>query len=236
MVELVHEARFAYAGFPDDCHDSSVTVGSLGLRAPKLLELGVAANKTREPAPGGRGLQTRAAGFWTSQFVYVHGFGEPLHSHRAQRLHRDVVGHERERSGPYDDRAWLGELLHARREMGCLTNGGVIEVQVTPERPDDDVPRVQPYSDPHNGCMGPTDILGVALHAVLHPERRVACPNRVILVGKWCPEERHDAVAHDLIHEAFESMNGFDHVLEHRIEDHPGFFRVAVLEQLHGSL
>jgi len=53
-----------------------VTVGSLGLRAPKLLELGVAAHKTREPAPGGGGLQTRATGFWTSQFVYVHGFGE----------------------------------------------------------------------------------------------------------------------------------------------------------------
>src|SRR2546425_4735188 len=105
--------------------------------------------------------------------------------------------------------------------MGCLANGGVVDVQVTSECADHDLPGIEPHSDLHHSRMDPTDLLGVALHAVLHPERGVACPNGVILVGQWRSEERHDAVAHDLIHEAFEAMNGFDHVLEYRIEDHP---------------
>jgi hypothetical protein len=57
----------------------------------------------------------------------------------------------------------------------------------------------------------------------------------MVLVRKWCAEEGHDPVAHHLVHEAFEAMDGLHHMLEHRIEDHPSLFRIAIGEQLHRS-
>ena len=49
-------------------------------------------------------------------------------------------------------------------------------------------------------------------------------------------EERHDAVAHHLVDGAFESVDGFHHVLEDGIKKLARFFRVAVGQQLHRPL
>jgi len=49
-------------------------------------------------------------------------------------------------------------------------------------------------------------------------------------------EERHDAVAHDLIHRALVPMDGLHRALQHGIEELPGFLGIAVGEQFHRAL
>jgi len=51
-------------------------------------------------------------------------------------------------------------------------------------------------------------------HGVLHLESRVAGTHRVILVGDRRPEQRHDPVAHHLVHCAFVAVDRFHHVFK----------------------
>jgi hypothetical protein len=55
----------------------------------------------------------------------------------------------------------------------------------------------------------------------------------VVLVGERRPEERHDAVAHDLVDGTLIAVNRLHHPLEYRVEDLACFLRIAVAEQLH---
>ena len=81
--------------------------------------------------------------------------------------------------------------------------------------------------------MGAEDPLGVPLHALLHPERGVAAPHGVVLVGERRAEERHDSVAHDLVHGALVAVDGFHHVFKDGIEKLARLFWVTVGKQLH---
>jgi hypothetical protein len=58
----------------------------------------------------------------------------------------------------------------------------------------------------------------------------------VVLVGERRAEQRHDAVAHDLVHRALEPVHRLHHVLEYRVEQLPPLLGVAVGEQLHRAL
>ena len=82
----------------------------------------------------------------------------------------------------------------------------------------------------------PAAALRVLLHQLLHPQRRVARPNGVILVGERGAEESHDAVSHHLVHGALVHADGLHHVLENGIQQLPRLLGVAVCEQLHCSL
>jgi hypothetical protein len=59
-------------------------------------------------------------------------------------------------------------------------------------------------------------------------ERGVARSHRVVLVGHGRPEERHDPVAHDLIHRPLVPMDGLDHSLEDGVQELPGVFGVPL--------
>jgi len=58
----------------------------------------------------------------------------------------------------------------------------------------------------------------------------------VIFEGKRRAEERHDAVAHDLVDGALVAMDGLDHPLEDRVQELPGLLRVPISQQLHRAL
>ena len=68
------------------------------------------------------------------------------------------------------------------------------------------------------------------------PQRRVAGPHRVVLVGERRAEERHDPVAHDLVHGALVAVDGLHHPLEDGVEELARLLGVAVGEQLHRAL
>ncbi len=84
--------------------------------------------------------------------------------------------------------------------------------------------------------MRAEDTLRVLRDRLLHPQRRVARPHGVVLVGERRAEQRHDPIAHHLVDGAFVAVDGFHHPLEHGIEQLARFLGVAISEQLHRAL
>jgi hypothetical protein len=86
--------------------------------------------------------------------------------------------------------------------MGRLSDRGVVHVQVRADSPNDHLTRIQTHADPQRDAVLTPDALGILLDRLLPAERRVARPDCVVLVRHRRPEERHDPVAHHLIHGA----------------------------------
>ena len=58
----------------------------------------------------------------------------------------------------------------------------------------------------------------------------------MVLMRQGRAKQRHDAVAHDLVHRALIAMHGLHHAFQHGIEELPGLLRVTVGEEFHGAL
>jgi hypothetical protein len=50
----------------------------------------------------------------------------------------------------------------------------------------------------------------------------------VVFVREWCAKQRHDPIAHHLVHRALVPMHGLHHQLKDRIQDLPSFLWIAV--------
>jgi hypothetical protein len=199
------------------------------------LSVGLPADKPGEPSRGRR-VQPGPAGTSADHLVNVDGGLQPLHRHRPEGFHLDVAFRQPQRVRGEPDGAGRGELLHPGGQVRRLAHGGVVHAEVTADGADHDLPRVQAHADLELHPMRVPHLLGVASHRGLHVVGRVTGPHRVVLVRDRRPEERHDPVAHHLIHGAFVAVDGLHHPLEDGIEELPGFLRVAVGEQLHGPL
>jgi hypothetical protein len=117
-----------------------------------------------------------------------------------------------------------------------LAHGRVVHSKVGADGPDDRLAGVEPDADLHVDPVGSTDLLGVSAQGGLHVEGGVAAPDGVILMGHRRPEERHDAVAHDLVHRALVAVDGLHHPLEDGVQQLPSVFRVPIRQQLHRAL
>ena len=109
-------------------------------------------------------------------------------------------------------------------------------MEVAPNGPHDHLTGVQADSDLDWNRLDPPDFLGVPFDRFLHPQRRVAGTNCMVLVGERRAEERHDPIAHHLIDRPLVAVDGLHHPFEHRIEDLPRLLGIAVGEELHGAL
>jgi hypothetical protein len=99
-----------------------------------------------------------------------------------------------------------------------------------------DLTGVEPHADLDVDAVGAAYLLRVVLDRLLHPQRRITGADSVVFVGEGSAEERHDAVAHHLVHRALIVMDGLHHAIQHRIEDSSRLLRVTVGEQLHRPL
>jgi hypothetical protein len=127
-------------------------------------------------------------------------------------------------------------LLHACGEMGRLTNGRVVHVQVAPDGADDHLSRVETNADLNEDPFSLPHTVGVPFHRFLHPEGGIARADCVILVGHGCPEQRHNPVAHHLVDGAFVVMDGLHHPLQDRVEDLARLLGITVGEEFHRAL
>jgi hypothetical protein len=109
-------------------------------------------------------------------------------------------------------------------------------VEVAADRPDDHLARVQANPDMDRNAGRALNLRCIAFDGLLHAERGVARPHRVILVGHRRAEERHDVVAHHLVHRALVPMNSLHHSFEHGIEDATRLLGVTIGEKLHRTL
>ena len=83
-------------------------------------------------------------------------------------------------------------------------------------------------------CVAP-HLVGVAADRLLHGQGGVAGAHGVVLVRERGAEERHDAVAHDLVDGALVAVHRLHHALEDGVQELARLLRVAVGEQLDAS-
>ena len=160
----------------------------------------------------------------------------PLIGHRAERRDLHVPFGEAQGIGGDQDRARDGQVLHACGEVGRLPDRRVVHVEVAADGAHDDLAGVQADADLDRDALAPPEVLGVLLDGLLHPERGIAGPDGVVLVGERRAEERHDPVAHDLVHGALVAVDGLHHALEDGVEEFSRLLGVAVGEELHRAL
>jgi hypothetical protein len=103
-------------------------------------------------------------------------------------------------------------------------------VQVVANGPYHDLPRVEADADLYLNPVYAAHLVAVAANGLLHGERCIAGPYGVILMCNRRPKQRHDAIAHELVHGAFVAMHGGHHAFQHRVEELTCLLRVAVGE------
>ena len=233
--ELPEETRLAHARLPDHRDHLAVPQARPVEGAAQLLQLRVPADEAREPPPRRR-LQAGAGGPGPHQLEHLDRLAEPLDRHRAERGDLDEALGQVQRLAGEPDAAGRRELLHARRQVRGLAHGGVVHAEIAADRAHDDVSGVEPDADLHLHALRAAQLVRVAPHDVLHPERGVARPHRVIFMGQRRAEERHDPVAHHLVDGALVAVDGLHHQREDGIENLARLFGIAVGEQLHGAL
>ena len=136
----------------------------------------------------------------------------------------------------HEDRARPGELLHAAGEVRALADRGVVHGEAPADRADDDLPGVEADADARRGAPALVQLSPVARERLLHAQGGVTGADGVVLERHRRAEQRHDAVAHHLVHRAVVLAHGVHHQGQRRIEDFPGLLGVAPREQLHGVL
>ena len=235
LDELVDQPGLADAGLADDRHDLAVPLSTLGVRAAQLLQLRVAADEARQTAADG-GLEPRPRRAEPRDLVDLDGVDHALDRDRAERFHGDHALDESQRRRGQEDAAGHGELLHAGGQMRGLADGGVVHVQIAPDRPHDDLARVEPHADLHVHAVGAPRVLGVSLHRVLHAKRRIARADRMVLVGQRSTEQRHDPVAHHLVDGPLVAVDGIHHVRDDGVQELSRVLGIPIGEELHRAL
>jgi hypothetical protein len=106
-------------------------------------------------------------------------------------------------------------------------------VEVIPDGADHHLASIDADANLQGNTVRAERFLGVPLDRLLHPQGGVAGAHRVVFVGERHAEERHDPVAHDLVHRPLVAVDGLHHPLEHGIEELAGLFGIAIREELH---
>ena len=229
------QAGFADARLAHHGHHLAAAGLRVFERLIQLFHLGRPADERRQP-PRGRGLEPRSDCRSADDLVHLDRLRETLHRRRADRSDLDVPLGQRQGVGGEHGRPGIGELFHARGQMRRLPHRRVVHPEVAADRPHHDLAGVQPNSDTDRDPLSPPDLFGVSLHRLLHPERGVAGAHGMVLVGQGGPEERHDAVPHDLIDRALVAVDRLHHPLEHGVEEVSRLFGIAIGEDLHRAL
>jgi hypothetical protein len=187
-------------------------------------------------ATDGRGLQARPDRADAHQLVDLDGRLDTPHRYRAEivDLHEalgQAVGIGRDANG-----AGRGELFHARGQVRGRSHRRVVHAEIRADGAHHHLAGVEADADPDLHAVSAPHLVGVAADGVLDAQRGVAGAHGVVLVGELGSEQRHDAVAHDLVHRALVAVDGVHHELEHGIEDLSRGLGVAIGDELHRTL
>jgi hypothetical protein len=78
--------------------------------------------------------------------------------------------------------------------------------------------------------MRALDPVAITGHGILHPQRGVARPYGVVLVGQRRAEQCHDAIPYHLVHRPLIPVHGLHHVLKGRVKELARFLGITVGE------
>ena len=196
-AKLVDEPGLAHARLGADPDGLAVPLHDLREQLLKLRELTIPTDVLTERARRDP-LQRRATRPDADQLVGGDRLVSAAHLDDAGRLDAHVARHQPRGGLADDDRADLGALLQAGRDVRGVADGGVVRLKLVADPADDD--RAGVHADAYRH-LGP-ELLGEAgallLEPALDPERREGGPPGVVLVRDRGAEQGHETVAHEL--------------------------------------
>ena len=204
-------------------------------RLLQLRELGRARHEARRPVHGGH-ASNRAHRRGADQLEDLDRRIEALDGPWPERFDCDRLTSQAQRAARDECASGLGHLLHPGGEMSRLAYGRVVHAQIVADRAHDHFSRVEADADMQRDALRAPELFGVASELLLHAQRGEAGADGVVLAGERCAEQRHDAVAHDLVDGAVVAVHRLHHPLDDGIEQLARLFRIAVREQLHRAL
>ena len=234
LRELVAETTLPDAGLG---HDSDRPASVLGVPQGLVeqLELPLATEERRQAASGRR-LQAGASGGRRHEREGSYRLREALDLELAELVELEEAldqycGLRRQIGTP-----GLGEGLHARRQPHRVADRRVVEGLVRTDAAHDDLAGVEPHTHREVETVVAPQLAAVFRQRIAELQSGVARATSVVLVGKGGPEERHRAVAGELVDRALEA----DHYLRHQVVETPHHpspgFRAHALRQLHRAL
>ena len=173
--EFIEQAGLAHASLPHPGDHLPLPSPGTCQGLAQVLHLGIAPHKACQAPRHGR-LQPRAHRPGPQQLIDLDGLRQPLHRHRPQGRDLDVALDQAQRVGGQQSRARTGELLHARRQMRGLPDGGVVHVQVVANRAHHHLAGVQPDADLDVEPLLAPQLLGIPADRLLHVQGGIARP------------------------------------------------------------
>ena len=206
LGELAAQAALAHTGLADDPHDLPVPGPRLLQRLLERPQLALAPDEAREPArvrdvePSSRRADTR-------ELVDADRPARALDLDLAQVGQLDIA--LRQRRGVLGDvhRARPRKLLHALGEAHGVADGRVGHGEVLADRAHHDLAGVQAHAHGEADTVRALHVRGEDRELFPEVHGGVAGAARVVLVGDRRPEERHDAVAGELVDRALEAVD-----------------------------
>ena len=143
--------------------------------------------------------------------------GDALERLRAERLEFEEAAARGLHGVAHADGAWLRALLQARRDVRGVTVGGVVHAQVVADAPHHHRPGVQAHAHAHRReqCRR---VGGGLLQPLADRQHAVQRAAHMVFVCQRRAEQRHEAVAEELIDRAFDAMHLGHRQLEERVE------------------
>ena len=128
------------------------------------------------------------------------------------------------------------ELFHPGSQVSGLADDGVVHTQITADGSDHHLARVEPDPNLNRDAVRATRLLCPPANRCLHVQRGVTSPDGMILMRERRAEERHDPIAHHLIHCALVAVDRLHHAFEDGVKDLSRLLGITVGEEFHRAL
>ena len=214
----MHEPRLADARVADDGDDLREPAAQPLEAGHDLAELGVAADERRQLAGAPRRTRRPALGR-ALDHERVHRLALALHVERADRARLEAAAQERVGRVRDEDRARLRERLEPRRQVRGVAGRGVVHLELVADGAGDHHTRVYADARAQRHAALRLEALGEPAELALDRERRQHRALGRVLVRDRRAEQRHQAVARELVHDAFEAVDLAEHELEVLADD-----------------
>jgi hypothetical protein len=229
-AQLEEQAGLADARLADDERHLPASCPRALERVDQRAQLALASHERREPAAVGFHLEARPRLVRGDNLPRGDGLGFALEVKLAERPRLEVaadetIGRLRDR-----DTSRLTRLLQTRRHVGRVSHRGVVHAQVAADAADHDEAGVEALARAEADAAGSQPGL-IALERPSDAKRGVDGPARVVLMGDGGTEQRHDAVAQELVDRALVAVHLGQHEVEGPAHEPVDFLGVETLGQ-----
>ena len=215
--ELVEQPRLAAAGVADDAHQAAAPGLRLGQQLAEPAQLALAPHEAPERALGGV-LEGRLPRRHADDLVGGDRIALALDGERTGRQQPQLAPHQTRGGLGDQDLAGRGGLLQPGGDVGRVADGGVVHAQVVADGADHDEARVESHAHGQLGARPEAGVRAAILQRTADLEGGHGRAAGVVLVGQRRAEQRHEAVAEELVDGALVAMDLGQRQLEESIE------------------